>query len=91
MTSAVLNIIRKGGLGTINEIKKRLRKKRAGDDLTFNVGKMNRDLLKRMLVVCGRVGDETAAQYESKAKEIVVIVRFLFVFFIFFTSFYIMQ
>ena len=70
MTSAVMNIIRKGGLGTINEIKKRLRKKRADDDLTFNVGKMNRDLLKRMLVVCGRVGDETAAQYESKAKEI---------------------
>ena len=68
--SVVMNIISKRGLGTINEIKKRLRKKRDDEEFAFDVGKINRDLLKRMLVVCGRVGDEIAAQYERKAKEI---------------------
>jgi hypothetical protein len=70
MVSVVMNIISKSGLGTINEIKKKFRKKRVDEQLTFNVGKINRDILKRMLVVCGRVGDETATQYERKAKEL---------------------
>jgi hypothetical protein len=66
----IMNIISKSGLGTINEIRKKFRKKRVDEELTYDVGKMNRDLLKRMLVVCGRVGDENAAQYERKAKEL---------------------
>ncbi len=70
MTSAVMNIISKSGLGTINEIKKKFRKKREDEELAFDVGKMSRDLLKRMLVVCGRVGDNAVAQYENKAKEL---------------------
>ncbi|MGD9397767.1 MAG: hypothetical protein PVJ05_15130 [Candidatus Thorarchaeota archaeon] len=65
-----MNIISKGSLGSINEIKKKFRKKRADEELAFDVGKMNRDLLKRMLVVCGRVGDKKAGQYEQKAKEL---------------------
>jgi hypothetical protein len=31
---------------------------------------MNRDVLKRLLVVSGRVGDDKLAQYETKAKEL---------------------
>jgi hypothetical protein len=65
-----MNIISKRGLGTINEIKKRFRKKRADEELVFDVGKMNRDLLRKMLVICGRVGDEKITQYEQKAKEL---------------------
>ncbi|MFW9786375.1 MAG: hypothetical protein ACFFE2_06885 [Candidatus Thorarchaeota archaeon] len=65
-----MNIISKSGLGTINEIKKRFRRKRSDEELTFDVGRMNRDLLERLLVVCGRVGNENALQYENKAKEL---------------------
>jgi hypothetical protein len=65
-----MNIITKGGLGTINEIKKKFRKKRAEEDLVFDVGRMNRDVLKRMLVICGRVGEKNAALYENKAREL---------------------
>ena len=65
-----MNLIRKGGFGTINEIKKRFRKVRTEKDLKFDVGRMNRDVLKRMLVVAGRVGKDKIAQYEAKAKEL---------------------
>ena len=65
-----MNIIRKGGFGTINEIKKKFRRERTDEELAFDVGKMNRALIKQMLVVCGRVGDEKVAKYEAKAKEL---------------------
>lgn len=65
-----MNIIRKGRFGTINEIKKRFRKERSDEDLKFEVGRMNRDILKSMLVVAGRVGDDRLTQYEDKAKEL---------------------
>ncbi|TET11347.1 MAG: hypothetical protein E3J86_03185 [Candidatus Thorarchaeota archaeon] len=65
-----MNIIRKGGFGTINEIKKRFRKFRTEEDLHFDVDRMNRDVLKRMLVVAGRVGKDKIAQYETKAKQL---------------------
>ena len=65
-----MNIIRKGGFGTINEIKKRFRKFRTEEDLHFDVARMNRDVLKRMLVVAGRVGKDKIAQYETKAKQL---------------------
>lgn len=68
--SVAMNIIRKGGLGTINEIKKRFRKERFDEDLAFDVGKMNRALLEKMLIICGQVGAENAAQYKRKAKEL---------------------
>ncbi|MHA1950775.1 MAG: hypothetical protein ACW987_13000 [Candidatus Thorarchaeota archaeon] len=65
-----MNIIRKGNLGSINEIKKRFRKKRTEETLQFEVARMDRDVLKRLLVVSGRVGNEKIARYESKAKEL---------------------
>jgi hypothetical protein len=65
-----MNIIRKGNIGSINEIRKRFRKERSEEDLQFDVGRMNRDVLKRLLVVSGRVGDDKLAQYETKAKEL---------------------
>ncbi len=65
-----MNIIRKGGIGTINKIRKRFRKERTEEDLKFEVGRMNRDVLKSMLVVAGRVGDDRLVQYEAKAKEL---------------------
>ena len=65
-----MNIIRKGTLGTINEIRKKFRKKRTEEELAFDVGRINRDILKRLFVLCGRVGEENAAKYEIKAKEL---------------------
>ncbi|MGY5863115.1 MAG: hypothetical protein RTV41_00780 [Candidatus Thorarchaeota archaeon] len=65
-----MNIIRKGGLGSINEIRKRFRKERKKEDLQFEVGRMNRDVLERMLVVAGRVGNARISNYEAKAKEL---------------------
>lgn len=65
-----MNIIRKGSLGSINEIKKRFRKERSEEELQFEVGRMNRDLLKRMFVVVGKVGDDHITRYETKAKKL---------------------
>jgi len=66
-----MNIIRKSGTGSINEIKKRFtRKERSEADLTFDIGRMPRDTLSKMLVICGKVGKENIAQYELKAKEL---------------------
>ena len=65
-----MNIISKSGLGTINEIRKKFRKKRSDEDLVFEVGRISRSLLKQMLVVCGRVGEANTMQYGNKAREI---------------------
>ena len=65
-----MNIIRKGSFGSINEIRKKFRRKRTDEELAFDVGRMNRDLLERMLVVCGGVGDDNLTQYKTKAKEL---------------------
>ncbi|MFW9835093.1 MAG: hypothetical protein ACFFEK_13930, partial [Candidatus Thorarchaeota archaeon] len=65
-----MNIIRKGRMGTINEIRKKFRKIRTDEELTFDLGMIDREILKKLFVVCGRVGDENIAQYEKKAKEI---------------------
>ncbi|MGQ4912274.1 MAG: hypothetical protein ACP6KW_08920 [Candidatus Thorarchaeota archaeon] len=40
------------------------------EELTFNTRKMPREMLERMLVVCGKVGSEKARAYEAKAKEL---------------------
>ncbi|MGY5872080.1 MAG: hypothetical protein RTV72_07555 [Candidatus Thorarchaeota archaeon] len=66
-----MNIIRKAGSGTINEIKKIFaRKERSKEDLTFDVGRMPRDILSKMFVVCGKVGSDNIAKFEQKAKEL---------------------
>ena len=66
-----MNIIRKPGSGSVNEIsKKSVRRERPERELIFDVGKMQRDVLSKMLVICGKVGSDNAELYEKKAKEI---------------------
>jgi hypothetical protein len=65
-----MNIIRKGNVGSINEIRKRFRTPRSEEDLHFDVARMNRDILKHMLVVAGKVGQDNLAAYETKAKKL---------------------
>lgn len=66
-----MNIIRKPGFGTINEISKKIMKKERDEkDLVFEVGKMSRDLLSKMLVICGKVGSDDIKLYEKKALEL---------------------
>jgi len=66
-----MNIIRKSGSGSVNEISKKfVKRERSESELVFDVGKMDRDVLSKMLVVCGKVGSDNVALYEKKAKEI---------------------
>jgi len=66
-----MNIIRKFGSGSVNEISKKfVRRERSESELIFDVGKMQRDVLSKMLVICGKVGSDNAELYEQKAKEI---------------------
>ncbi len=64
-----MNVIRKSG--SINEIKgKFARKKRTEAELTFDVGYMPREILSKMLVICGKVGTDNVAKYRQKAIEL---------------------
>ena len=64
-----MNVIRKSG--SINEIKgKFARKKRTEEELTFDVGYMPREILSKMLVVCGKVGKDNVVKYEQKANDL---------------------
>ncbi len=64
-----MNIIRKSG--SVNEIKRKfVRKERSDEDLTFDVGRMPRDVLSKMLIICGKVGKDNITKYEQKAKEL---------------------
>jgi hypothetical protein len=66
-----MNVIRKTGFGTINQISKKfIKKERDESDLVFDVGKMPRDILSKMLVICGKVGSEAIELYAKKAREI---------------------
>ncbi|MFW9956615.1 MAG: hypothetical protein ACFFCT_00975 [Candidatus Odinarchaeota archaeon] len=66
-----MNIIRKSGFGTINEISKKFMKKQRDErDLVFEVGKMPRELISKMLVICGKVGSDDLELYEKKALEL---------------------
>ena len=66
-----MNIIRKERrVGTINEVLKKFsRETREERELTFDVGKLPRDILSKLLVVCGKVGNENIEQYRAKANE----------------------
>ncbi len=55
--------------GVINEIRRLGRRRRSDKELSFEIGKMPRGILSKMLVVCGKVGAEATAAYEAKAKE----------------------
>ncbi|MHA1480785.1 MAG: hypothetical protein ACTSQZ_05135, partial [Candidatus Thorarchaeota archaeon] len=66
-----MNVVRKGGrIGTINEVRKKFRKKKVQRDLSFDVGKLPRDILDKMLVICGKVGKDNIDQYQAKANEL---------------------
>jgi len=66
-----MNIIRKSGSGSINEISKKFSQTRISDEeLVFNIGRMPRNEISKMLIICGKVGSENIAQYEQKAKEL---------------------
>lgn len=40
------------------------------EELVFDIGQMSRNELSRMLVICGKVGNENAQLYRNKAKEL---------------------
>lgn len=66
-----MNVIRKSESGTINEIAKKFdRKERSDSELVFNTGRIPRNIISKMLVVCGKVGAENIKTYEAKAKEL---------------------
>ncbi len=64
-----MNIVRKKR-GSINEIRKIIRKERTEEELTFDVGRTPRKILERLLIVCGNVGKDNVSLYKKKAKEI---------------------
>jgi hypothetical protein len=66
-----MNVIRKTGIGTINQISKKFSKRDRDDsELVFDVGKMPRDVLSKMLVICGKVGSSDIELYERKARDL---------------------
>ncbi|MHA2461043.1 MAG: hypothetical protein ACXAEJ_07330 [Candidatus Thorarchaeota archaeon] len=67
----LMNIIRKKrSSGTINEIKKRIMRQKQDRDLSFEFGRTSREILSKLLVVCGKVGKDNITIYEQKAQEI---------------------
>ena len=64
-----MNVIRKSGTGAINRIRKASADNRIDRDLSFEVGRTSRQVLRKLLVVCGKVGKENTALYKSKARE----------------------
>ncbi|MFW9889286.1 MAG: hypothetical protein ACFFER_13955 [Candidatus Thorarchaeota archaeon] len=56
--------------GIINEVRQIGGKKRKDEDLVFEVGRTPRNTLSKLLIVCGKVGDDNADAYRAKAREI---------------------
>ncbi|MFW9966551.1 MAG: hypothetical protein ACFFEA_05300 [Candidatus Thorarchaeota archaeon] len=54
----------------INEIRRIGKRKKSDDELSFEVGRIPRETLSKMLIVCGKVGRDNEAKYKAKAKEI---------------------
>jgi hypothetical protein len=68
-----MNIIAKGQpreSGSVNQIYKWLKRKRTDEELTFDVGRIRRNILEKMLIICGKVGKRNADQYKKKAKKL---------------------
>ncbi|MCF2136457.1 MAG: C25 family cysteine peptidase [Candidatus Thorarchaeota archaeon] len=64
-------IIKQRRSGSVNEIKKRFdRAKREKRDLDFQTGRIPRDVLSKLLIVCGQVSPDDVAAYRKKASEI---------------------
>ncbi|MFW9845756.1 MAG: hypothetical protein ACFFD6_03325 [Candidatus Thorarchaeota archaeon] len=45
-------------------------RKKSDEELSFDVGRTSRETLSKMLVVCGKVGNDNSARYKAKAREI---------------------
>ncbi|TFG32155.1 hypothetical protein EU527_10750 [Candidatus Thorarchaeota archaeon] len=66
-----MNIIRKTQSGSINEISKKFSQRRLSEEeLVFDVGHIPRNELSKMLIICGKVGEENVQLYRKKAKEL---------------------
>ncbi|TFG34902.1 hypothetical protein EU527_00940 [Candidatus Thorarchaeota archaeon] len=66
-----MNIIRKSQAGSINEISKKFSQKRLSEEeLIFDVGHIPRNELSKMLVICGKVGEDNVQLYKMKAKDL---------------------
>jgi hypothetical protein len=65
-----MNVIRKSDTGAINRIRKASVDKMTDRDLSFEVGRTSREVLRNLLIVCGKVGKEKTALYKNKAREI---------------------
>jgi len=65
-----MNVIRKSDAGAISKIRKASADNRVDRDLSFEVGRTSRQVLRKLLVVCGKVGKENTGLYKSKAREI---------------------
>jgi hypothetical protein len=63
-----MNVIRKSDTGAINGIRKASVGKMTGRDLSFEVGRTSREVLRKLLIVCGKVGKENTALYKNKAR-----------------------
>lgn len=56
--------------GTINELRRSLKQRRKDTEHSFRLARSSRNSLSKLLVVCGKVGEEHASLYKEKAKEI---------------------
>ncbi len=56
--------------GSINQIYKQISTKARDRDLTFDVGRMSREIISHLYVICGRVGAENVRLYQEKARAI---------------------
>ncbi|MHA2355212.1 MAG: hypothetical protein ACXADC_08570 [Candidatus Thorarchaeota archaeon] len=68
--NSIVNEPRRRRPGIINEIRHIGKRKKRDDELSFEVGRISRDTLSKLLIVCGKVGKEKAEIYRTKSEEI---------------------
>lgn len=68
--NSIVNEPRRRRPGIINEIRRVGKREKTDAELSFEVGRTSRDTLSKLLVVCGKVGDDNADVYRAKAQEI---------------------
>ncbi len=66
-----MNVLRKRK-GSVNVIRKKITKarRRTDKELSFGLSRLPRDVLRRLLIICGKVPKNDAAIYEKRAKEL---------------------
>jgi hypothetical protein len=68
--NSIVNEPRRRRPGIINEIRRIGKREKKDDELSFEVGRTSRETLSKLLVVCGKVGDDNTDVYRAKAQEI---------------------